>query len=503
MKNNKRINYRIGLIFLGLFSILLFQCKESIETWEKEQDELQIIEYLEADSAKSFSEFLNIAEKVGMAGILSTRGPFTLFLPDNKAFKAYYESKGKSSYNDFTDDQLSTIIRYHVVAAEISVNNFGLGSLSEKNASGDYLVTEFEGSDIIINKHSKITDRDIFVANGVIHQIDKVIDPVTEGTFTTIKKLNMFSIFVRGFELAGLSDTLDMNEVPYGQTTARVRYTILAVPDSVFNANGIFSVEDLVAKYDNGVGKLDQTDNGFYEYMVYHCLERTYYMSGIEDGDYYIISRNNTVNFKVGRSFFVNSLDTVVTTIIDKYSNIPTKNGVIHAIDQLLPVQESKPRQYIFDVTSVPELEERDFYGIDGAVRNFYDGINGFAKIKWTGDYMQYWCKFQGTGFINEDCLTMSQGYWTLEVTTPRITRGKYEVTGYFKKGSNRANVVFYIDGIKGDNVIELNGTTEPLLVETKICEVNWTTTQEHLVKVVTVYPGVIMWDRLTFKPIE
>jgi len=259
MRKNKLNKNHLGLIFLGLLSLILIQCKEPVETWEKKQDELQIMEYLEADSAKNFSEFINISEKIGISGILSTRGPFTLFLPDNKAFFAYYESKGKSSYNDFTDDELALIIRYHVVAAEISTNNFGLGSLSEKNAAGDYLVTEFDGSDIIMNKHAKIVDRDIYVANGIIHRIDKVIDPVTEGTYSTIKKLDIFSIFTKGFELAGLSDTLDINDVPYGQTKARVRYTILAVPDSVFKANGIFSVEDLVARYNNGVGNINQT----------------------------------------------------------------------------------------------------------------------------------------------------------------------------------------------------------------------------------------------------
>ncbi|MCF8358408.1 MAG: fasciclin domain-containing protein [Prolixibacteraceae bacterium] len=503
MKSKELINKYIVLFLLVLPGIVFVTCKDEPEMWAKDQEMLQIMEYIEADSANKFSDFLEITKKVDMDGILSTRGPFTLFLADNDAFQTYYESKGKSSYNDFSDDELMQIIRNHVVAAEISTNNFGNGCLSEKNALGDYLVSEFSGIDIIINKKSTIINRDIEVANGIIHQVDKVIDPVTDGTYTTIKALDEFSIFSKALELAGLKDTLDTNEIPYGVTTARVRYTILAVPDSIFNQNGIFSAEDLVARYDDGNGNIDETDNGFYEYMVYHCLEKTYYMTDIMPGIYWVISRNNYVNFDVGNYFEINpdEEDSIVTTFIDRYSNIPTKNGVIHAIDQLLPVQPPVEREFIFDTTTFPELEETDFYGVDGSVRNFYDGENGFAKIKWKGDYMQYWCKYQGTGFVNEDCLTMPEGYWTLEITMPRVTRGNYEVYGYFKKGGNRANVIFYFDGVKVDNVIVLNDAFET--AEIYICDVNWTTTQEHVVKVKTVYPGIIMWDRLTFKPKE
>lgn len=501
MKNKNSINKSLGFIALILLSLLLVRCQETPEQWAKDQEELQMMEYIEADSADSFSDFIKIADEVGMSGILSTRGPFTLFLPDNEAFQAYYQMKGKTSYNDFTNDELLQIIRNHVVAAEISSTNIGLGALSEQNALGDYLVSEFQGTDIIINKHSKIIDRDIYVANGVIHRVNAVIDPVTQGTYETLTGLDEFSIFTKGLELAGLSDTLNMNEIPYGASTARVRYTILAETDSVYKANGISSVEDLVARYDDGVGSLSDLDNKFYQYMVYHCLENTYYMSDITSSSYYVITRENFVTFDVGNEFIVNpgAGDTTITTLMDRYSNIPTKNGVIHALNQVLTVPPAEAKRYVFDTTSFPEFEALDEYG-DG-VRNFYDGENDFAKVKWTGDYLQYWCKSQGTGFVHDDCIIMSEGFWTLEVTTPKIARGNYHVTGMFKSGFNRANVVMYIDGNRVDQMLELN-TGELTVVTLDICDVNWTNTQEHVIKMETVYPGIIMWDNLTFDPL-
>lgn len=501
MRNIYKHKSILNLVLIGLLGLLMVNCDLKPEVVPIDDEFKQIMEYVEENS-DDYKEFFAIAEHTGLSGVLSTRGPFTLFLPDDEAFEAYYAEKGKSSYNDFTDDELASLVRNHIIPAEISTNDIGLGSISEKNALGDFLVSEFEGSDILINKHSKIIDRDIVVANGVIHRINKVIDPVTEGTFTTISKLDEYSIFSEALEKAGLSDTLDMVEIPYGLGVARVRYTILAIPDSIFKLNGINNVDDLIKKYDNGIGNIDQTDNGFHDYMEYHCLENTYYMSTIEEGVYYVISRNNYLYFEVGTHFTINSseTDSVYTTFIEKYSNIPTKNGVIHGINQLLPTQEPEPKEYRFDTTAFPEFQQLDIYE-DGGVRNFYDGENGFANIKWTGDFLQYWKKFQGTGFMNDDCIVMSEGYWTLEITLPRITRGHYEVFGFFKKGGNRANVVFYIDGEKIDKVIELNGSDGPF-VDEKICEVNWKTTEEHVVKLVTVYPGTILWDRLTFKPI-
>jgi uncharacterized surface protein with fasciclin (FAS1) repeats len=497
----KRYYKYISIVLLGLFGIVFSKCDIVPEEVEISDEYKQIMEYIEDDSL-NYGQFFEISEKVGLTGILSTRGPFTLFLPNDSAFYDYYALKGKNSYNDFTDDELIILLRNHVVPSEITTSDIGLGSLNERNAIGDYLVSEFRVSDIVINKNSSIIKRDIMVANGVIHKIDQVIDPVTEGSYSTLNKLDDFSIFTEALELAGLSDTLDKVEIPYGLGTARVRYTILAVSDSVYQENGINTVQDLVAEFDDGVGSLTDLDNGFYKYMVYHCLENTYYLSTFEEDIYYVISRENYVFIEYADIFSINpnAEDSIVTTFIDYQSNIPAKNGVIHGITQIMPSKDPEKKEYNFDTTAFPEFMKMDIYE-EGGVTNFYDGENGFANIKWTGDYLQYWKKFQGTGFINDDCIIMSDGYWTLDITLPRIARGKYNVYGYFKTGTNRANVVFYIDGKKTENIIELNGPQS--YVTEFITQVNWEKTENHLVTVKTVYPGIIMWDRLTFIPPE
>ena len=90
----KRAYFKINrwLIFLIIVSQILVKCNYGVVEWEINTEELQMIEFIGKDSV-NYSEFIQIANYVNMSGVLSTRGPFTLFLPDNDAWKAYYLSK--------------------------------------------------------------------------------------------------------------------------------------------------------------------------------------------------------------------------------------------------------------------------------------------------------------------------------------------------------------------------------------------------------------------------
>jgi hypothetical protein len=43
----------------------------------------------------------------------------------------------------------------HIIGGIIETGDIGLGAIREVNAIGDYIVSEFEGSDIILNKTAK------------------------------------------------------------------------------------------------------------------------------------------------------------------------------------------------------------------------------------------------------------------------------------------------------------------------------------------------------------
>ena len=181
MKNRLRHILKVGSKLL-LISIILFSCKNEVIEWKPDDIELVISQYVSGnDEYSEFNGLLNSATintnnaNTSISSLLAVRGPFTLFLPNNDAMYAYYAERGIDSYTDLSPEEQTELAMNHIVDAQIESNGIGLGALLEVNGIGDYLVSEFEGSDIIINKYSKIIDRDILTANGFIHKITKVL----------------------------------------------------------------------------------------------------------------------------------------------------------------------------------------------------------------------------------------------------------------------------------------------------------------------------------------
>lgn len=484
-----------------LFALILLGCVEKPIEWDKGSDELVITEYI--DENPQYSEFGKLVEKSGLTGLLSVRGPFTLFLPDNTVMLEYYSSLGYSSFEDITDTTLAksfakTLVYNHLIGSDVQSGDIGLGAIKDTNALGDYLVTEFAGSDIIINKTSMIIDRDIPAANGHIHQIDHVIAPVTESVYDYIAANPEYSIFKQGLEKTGLKDTLQTISFPYGSTgkLARNRYTILAVPDSIYEKNSITNIDELVDRYTNRPDSVEYISNGFYRYMEYHCLLGTHFLNNFTTRLYPILSSDNNVSVTIDSDYRLN-LDKVTklyTGFIVAQSNVPAKNGTIHAINNLLEVIEPEPQVVTFETTDYFDMKQGDYFGKYYA--RWHDGQNTFAKIKWEGDYLLYYFKDHDTGkVLNDDCLSMS-GWWWCQVTTPKIMKGKYKVTSNLWSG--QIDYAVYVDGVQTAQI----KSADPAET-TSWGEFNWPTTSEHTIKVVAMSSGLLFWDTIIFTPIK
>jgi len=486
LKNNSK---------LLLLLLLLFGCNTEPVYWQPKSIDLVISQYVESD--ENYSEFNSLMQKTGVSSLLAVRGPFTLFLPPNAAMQAYYAEKSIGSYLDLSDEAQTALVMNHVINAQIETGDIGLGALREVNGIGDYLVSEFSGSEIIINKNSKITKRDIAAANGVVHLVDRVLDPVVKSVFDVLKDDSAYSIFAQGLERTNLKDTLNIISFPYGTKTARTRYTILAVSDATFNSFGINSIDDLIAKYTDDPGGITSKNNGFYRYMEYHCLSETYYLSDLALGDkiYPILSYDNNIKIRVDDDYKINPDDDGnYTAFLIEQSNQPGKNGTVHSINGLLPIVIPKATTLTLETTDYFDLKQNDSYGKTYA--RFFDGQNTFQYIKWEGDYLLYYFKDHDTGkLLNDDCLSMS-GWWWCQVTTQKIMKGKYKLTSNLWSGN--INYSVYVDGVN----TALVKSSDPA-ESTSWGEFEWTETERHTIKVVATSPGLLFWDTLIFTPID
>ncbi len=480
--------FKIFLLFLVLNS-----CTQEPVLWIIDSNQQVIAEYI-SSKPESYSMFGEIIESTGLTNLLSTRGPFTLFLPNNDAMTKYY-ADNKTSFAQMDNKAKLRLAYNHLVLNEIATGDINLGAIRDTNAIGDFLVTEFSGSDIIINKKSKIIKRDIRAANGYLHIIDKVIDPVTISAFDYLANDPKYSLFAEGLKLTGLKDTLQLISFPYGKKQARTRFTILAVDNETFKAEGITTISGLIAKFTNAPDSIKFIKNGFYRYMEYHCLGGTYYLSGLESRLYPILSYDNNISITVDNDYKLNynKLTEEYTGFKVDQSNIPTKNGAIHSINKLLPVILPDPSVITFEVTDYFDLKQGDYFG--KYYMKWSDGKNTFAKIKWEGDYLQYYYKDHNTGtLMNWDCLNMN-GFWWIEVTTPKIMKGKYKLSGNI--WANQVDYEVYVDGVKTALIKRSDPANPPL------GEFNWDTTREHKVKLVSVSWGLLFWDTLTFTPLN
>jgi uncharacterized surface protein with fasciclin (FAS1) repeats len=121
-----------------------------------------------------FSSLVGAVVKADLQGTLSGAGPFTVFAPTNDAFAAI-----QSTVAGLTTAQLSKVLTYHVLPAQVLAANIPFGTP----------VATVEGETLTINAGSPptITDKtatpasivatDVRASNGVIHVIGKVLIP--------------------------------------------------------------------------------------------------------------------------------------------------------------------------------------------------------------------------------------------------------------------------------------------------------------------------------------
>ena len=498
----KTIKPVFRFLFILFASLIFCFCKEEPQVWTKKSQELLAGDYISSNPEK-FSEFEKLMKVTGMEALLNVRGPFTVFVPDNDAMFAYYKLKNVTSLEGFNADFLKDLMGTHVIGFEIPTDEMGLGALSQTNAIGDYLTSEFEGSDIIISKHSKIIKRNTRTANGFIHVIDKVLDPVTNDIFSVISSDPSYKIFTEGLNLTGIKDTLNIISFPYGKTIARTRFTILAVADTIFKRYGIYDVDDLINWCGANPDSIKFKNNSFYRYMEYHCINGSFYLSDLNTGLYPILSRDNNLMFTIDDDYKIN-LDNKTkkyTGFIIPASNTPAKNGALHAVNDILPVTQPEPASVIFATTDFFDLKQGDYYS--KYYWRFFDGQNTFAKIKWEGDYLLYYFKGIQNETSKHDCLSMN-GWWSISITFPKVMKGKYNVSIFQPGWGDVTNCVVYIDGVMTPYFYSgPYGKTGGSGGLQKIGEVDFPTTAEHTITLRNTVNGMLFWDYVRFDPIK
>ncbi|CAG9990497.1 unnamed protein product [Clonostachys byssicola] len=110
---------------------------------------------------------------------LDTATNITVFAPLNQGF-----SDIANILQNISSSDLSTVLEYHVLEGVVAYStDFQNGTLT--SAGGETLNVTVLGSDIYIDT-AKVVQPDVLIANGVVHVIDRVLNPnATSGNDTT------------------------------------------------------------------------------------------------------------------------------------------------------------------------------------------------------------------------------------------------------------------------------------------------------------------------------
>src|SRR5690348_10145783 len=123
----------------------------------------------------TLNTFSKAIAAAGLANILNSEGPFTVFAPSDAAFEKLPAGQLDGWLKPENKDQLISVLKYHVTPGRVSEQD--VAKLTQtKTVNGETAQIKRSGEITMIND-AKITTRDLGSSNGVIHVIDQVLAP--------------------------------------------------------------------------------------------------------------------------------------------------------------------------------------------------------------------------------------------------------------------------------------------------------------------------------------
>lgn len=275
----------MGCACLLLSLVAVSSCKENISAEDYAiATEQTITEYLE-DNPDRFSEIYAIFNRVklgssanasSIASVLTARGNYTVFAPNNEAVAYYLDSLGYSSISELTDDE-AQLIAYSCIIdcgeddAYETADFPATGTFTETNISNRRLTCVENTNDTTtyytIASAGNTVETDIELSNGIIHEVDGVITPSSDNVYELMTAAENLKVICHLMDITSWADSMatDLYDEKYEEegysgtyTTSavgsgtiyypdyrQIGYTAFVEPDSIFETQwGISLVKD-------------------------------------------------------------------------------------------------------------------------------------------------------------------------------------------------------------------------------------------------------------------
>lgn len=266
---------------------------------------------------KDFTILAAALRQVDLLETVATTENITVFAPDNAAFVA----AGITSLDGFTDEELTTVLTYHVLGARVLSTQLPESGIAATLEGGNIYLGYLFGGRVLINGLTEIKAVDIEKSNGVIHVIDRTLVPPAGDIVDIAIALSEaeegadFTVLV---SLLASEDYADITEAIKGQNNI----TVFAPNDAAFAA-----ISDIIDTL---------TPEQISEVLTYHAALGRNFSYDLVQGQNITMLNTQTVNVTTinGETIILQDKSADETNVIQV--NIHGSNGVIHAIDKVL-----------------------------------------------------------------------------------------------------------------------------------------------------------------------
>lgn len=475
-----------------------------------------------------YSEWVKLLERANLYNALNVNMDFTCFIADNEAVAAYLKSKGYASVDDpaFTQKEVEYLMKYHIIPGVAYKQSAFSGKLKDSTASGDYLtvkIREGGANAMYVNDTSLIVVKDIETINGLMHELENVLDPVTRTVWDVLNEQEEYSIMRDAIEECGLKDWLSTRYLVEEGYTTRDYKTLFAVSNATFKKlKNINTLADLHREYP---GDAKDPESNFYRFIAYHIINDNSDFGDLATFDEDSKEKSKTVSTKADLTLIkieeLSKLNTAeqklvfnrstdsAHVVVGKY-DIQCMNGYVHEVDQLLePPFEIEPTTVVFDFADLDAFRKLDIYRND----NTPTETKGVIDRKTTKDIewftvpdndgaVQYYVKQGQSWSLDRYMVYMSLGYvgWA-QFRTPVIAKGTYSMKLYkIAYSPVRGKAQMYIDEKRVGPVLDFSANGSET---TDLGTIEFTSNGRHWVKFSAIKKGELDVDRIVFTPVK
>ena len=521
-------------IILSFFLLAQVACNDDAANEHfMDSDKVSILSYLQQNP--KYTEWYNIMERSGLAPSFSYGTTLlTFFAIENEAVRAYMGTKDWDSVEDISVEEAKLLMKFHtVIDASYQLEELRDGKLAETTASGDILSCMLvygdeidENNGVFMSGYAKIISFDILTVNGVVHELDQVMEPI-KNTLYDFLVLNesKFSILKDAYDQTGLDSLL--TKMDRDDIDMKCRRTFFVTSDSIFKEHNILSVDQLKEYLCSGGSEVEKLE-ALKLYLQYRIIDRDFTTGEFStrlnpDPTFIRISNTNisTVDKTKGVTLPTMAKNKLIqvredglnynfnegTFFLGKNYNLQQKNGFIHEVDNLFEIHEPESILTTIETTDYVYFEQYPVYRKKVDINNITMERKDFASaISWISTPMNkegslsYLIRsIGGYGMQNSalygDRLELDLGpVGELTLKTPPIAKGRYKIHAIL--GTRVGACQAFLDTEKIGEVLSEGGAGY-----IQLGYVTFDETKEHEITMKVVSSGLFGWDAIIFSP--